>query len=51
MGIRFSPKAVELEMAGPEIQVQLAIAQSHRVLNHGFLGVSLGFGLVQLGWG
>lgn len=42
MGIRFPPKAVKLEVAGPEVQVQLATAQSFCILNHGFLEHSLG---------
>ena len=38
MGICFPPKAVELEMAGAEIQVQLAVAQSLGILSYRLLG-------------
>jgi len=41
MGIRFPTKAVELKMAGAEIQVQLAVAQSLRILNCRILGYFL----------
>jgi len=44
MGIRFPPKAVKLEMAGAEIQVQLAAAQSICTLSYRplfFFGLAL----------